>query len=114
MGTEEKKIIIPAVKTAQEMRIKAYGPFSSDTLFSPKISRDFDCILAMYHDQGLIPLKMSGLGEAVNVTIGLPILRTSPDFGTALDISGKGTADPKGMINAIVLATQLAREAKGK
>ena len=64
----------------------------------------------MYHDQGLIPLKMRGLGEAVNVTIGLPIVRTSPDFGTALDIAGKGVADPKGIINAILLATRMARE----
>ena len=63
----------------------------------------------MYHDQGLIPLKMAGLGNAVNVTIGLPIIRTSPDFGTALDIAGKGIADPKGMVNAILLAEQMSK-----
>jgi 4-hydroxythreonine-4-phosphate dehydrogenase len=86
------------------------GPFSSDTIFSPRLSAGFDCILAMYHDQGLIPLKMGELGAAVNVTIGLPIIRTSPDFGTALDIAGKGLADPRGMINAILLAARMVRE----
>jgi len=114
LGTEEKRIIIPAIKAAQKMGIKAYGPFSSDTIFSPKISQEFDCILAMYHDQGLIPLKMGEWGGAVNVTIGLPIIRTSPDFGTALDIAGKGKADPKGMINAILLAAQMVKKTKGK
>jgi len=114
LGSEEKKIIIPAIKTAQQKGIKARGPFSSDTIFSPKISQEFDCILAMYHDQGLIPLKMRGLGEAVNVTIGLPIIRTSPDFGTALDIAGKGIADPKGMINAILLAAQMVKKNKNR
>jgi len=113
-GSEEKKIIIPAIKAAQKKGVKACGPFSSDTIFSPQVSKDFDCILAMYHDQGLIPLKLGGLGEAVNVTIGLPIIRTSPDFGTALDIAGKGKADPKGMINAILLAAQLAQKSKPK
>lgn len=110
LGTEEKKIIIPAIKAAQKMRIKACGPVSSDAIFSPRVSKDFDCILAMYHDQGLIPLKMGGLGGAVNVTIGLPIIRTSPDFGTATDIAGKGIADPKGMINAILLAVQMVKK----
>jgi 4-hydroxythreonine-4-phosphate dehydrogenase len=112
LGSEEKKIIIPAIKAARRKGIKALGPFSSDTIFSPAVSGDFDCILAMYHDQGLIPLKMRGLGEAVNVTMGLPIIRTSPDFGTALDIAGKGRADPKGMTNAILLAAQMARRIK--
>ncbi|UCB51646.1 MAG: 4-hydroxythreonine-4-phosphate dehydrogenase PdxA [Candidatus Zixiibacteriota bacterium] len=111
LGGEEKRIIIPAIKTARRKRIRADGPFPSDTIFSPGISRDLDCILAMYHDQGLIPLKMRGFGEAVNVTIGLPIIRTSPDFGTALDIAGKGVADPKGMTNAILLAARMARRA---
>jgi 4-hydroxy-L-threonine phosphate dehydrogenase PdxA len=68
----------------------------------------------MYHDQGLIPLKMGGLGGAVNLTVGLPIIRTSPDFGTALDIAGKGRADPKGIINAIVLAAGMAKKAKSR
>jgi 4-hydroxythreonine-4-phosphate dehydrogenase len=114
LGTEEKKIITPAIKAAQKLRIKAFGPFSADTVFSPRVSEYFDCIIAMYHDQALIPLKMGQLGDAVNVTIGLPIIRTSPDFGTALDIAGKGVADPKGMINAILLAAQMARMGRGK
>jgi 4-hydroxythreonine-4-phosphate dehydrogenase len=112
LGSEERRIIIPAIKAAQEKRIKAFGPFSSDTIFSPRISGKFDCILAMYHDQGLIPLKMGQLGDAVNVTIGLPIIRTSPDFGTAVDIAGKGKADPRGMINAILLAARMAGKKK--
>ncbi len=111
-GNEEKRYILPAIKTAQRMGIKAYGPFPADTIYSPRIAWGFDCILAMYHDQGLIPLKMRGLGEAVNVTIGLPIIRTSPDFGTALNIAGKGLADPKGMINAILQAVKLVRKTK--
>ena len=118
-GTEEKKFISPAIKSAQKMGIKAFGPYPADTIFSvppsarlslsPRLSQGFDCIVAMYHDQGLIPLKMAGLGNAVNVTIGLPIIRTSPDFGTALDIAGKGIADPKGMVNAILLAAQMVK-----
>jgi 4-hydroxythreonine-4-phosphate dehydrogenase len=111
-GNEEKRYILPAIKIAQQIGIRAKGPFPADTVYAPRVSRDFDCILAMYHDQGLIPLKMRGLGEAVNVTIGLPIIRTSPDFGTALDIAGKGLADPKGMINAILLAVKLVRKTK--
>jgi len=126
-GTEEKKFILPAIKLAQKRGIKTFGPYPSDTIFrmvslsnhsippsaglslSPRLSQGFDCIVAMYHDQGLIPLKMGGVGNAVNVTIGLPIIRTSPDFGTALDIAGKGIADPKGMINAILLAAQMSK-----
>ena len=106
-GNEERKYILPAVKSANRLGIKAQGPFPADTIYSPRLVKNFDCILAMYHDQGLIPLKMKGLGEAVNLTIGLPIIRTSPDFGTALDIAGKGVADPRGMINAILLAVKL-------
>lgn len=112
-GNEEKRYILPAIETAQRMGIRTEGPFPADTIYSPVIAKSFDCILAMYHDQGLIPLKMRGLGEAVNVTIGLPIIRTSPDFGTALDIAGKGLADPKGMINAILLAAKLVSKTKG-
>jgi len=108
-GTEEKRFILPAIKLAQKRGIKASGPYPADTIFSADIAESFDCIIAMYHDQGLIPLKMEGLGNATNVTIGLPIIRTSPDFGTALDIAGKGIADPKGMINAILLAAQMSK-----
>jgi 4-hydroxythreonine-4-phosphate dehydrogenase len=118
-GTEEKRFILPAIKLAQKRGIKASGPYPADTIFSippsaglslsPRLSQGFDCIVAMYHDQGLIPLKMGGVGNAVNVTVGLPIIRTSPAFGIALDIAGKGIADPKGMVNAILLATRMSK-----
>lgn len=112
LGAEERRIIRPAVRAARNKGMNAHGPFPADTIFSPNVSKDFDCILAMYHDQGLIPLKMDGFGRAVNVTVGLPIIRTSPDFGTALDIAGKGLADSAGMINAILLACHMVRKSK--
>jgi 4-hydroxythreonine-4-phosphate dehydrogenase len=112
LGAEERRIIRPAVRAARNKGINACGPFPADTIFSPDVSKDFDCILAMYHDQGLIPLKMGGFGRAVNVTVGLPIIRTSPDFGTALDIAGKGLAHPAGMINAILLACHMVKKTK--
>jgi len=111
-GKEEKKTILPAIKKAQRKRINAVGPFAADSLFNPKRSSEFDCIVAMYHDQGLIPMKIKGLGSSVNLTAGVPIIRTSPDFGTALDIAGKGEADPGGMIKAIMLAAKLAESSK--
>jgi 4-hydroxythreonine-4-phosphate dehydrogenase len=114
LGAEEVKIILPAIKAARKKGIKASGPFPGDTIFSPTVAKDFDCILAMYHDQGLIPLKTVGLGRSVNVTIGLPIIRTSPDFGTALDIAGKGVADAAGMIRAILLACRMAQRRTGR
>ncbi len=113
LGREERGIISPAVRIAQTKGIDARGPFSADTIFSPTRSKDFDCILAMYHDQGLIPLKTAGVGRAVNVTIGLPIIRTSPDFGTALDIAGKGLADSTGMTSAVLLACRMAKKRAG-
>jgi 4-hydroxythreonine-4-phosphate dehydrogenase len=113
-GNEERKCIIPAIKSAHRLEINAQGPFPADSIYSPRIAKDFDCILAMYHDQGLIPLKIKGLGKAVNLTIGLPIIRTSPDFGTALDIAGKGVADPQGMTNAILLAVSLTGKIKSQ
>lgn len=106
-GKEEKKAILPAIGKAQKKGIKACGPFAADSLFNPKRSSEFDCIVAMYHDQGLIPMKIKGLGSSVNLTAGVPVIRTSPDFGTALDIAGKGKADPEGMIKAIRLAAKL-------
>jgi len=111
-GKEEKKIILPAIRKAQRKRINALGPFAADSLLNPERSSGFDCIVAMYHDQGLIPMKIKGPGSSVNLTAGVPIIRTSPDFGTALDIAGKGKADPGGMIKAIMLAARLAESSK--
>ena len=110
LGKEEKKVILPAVRSAVKKGIRAYGPLPSDSIFSPVVVRKFDCIVAMYHDQGIIPFKTQGLGQAVNLTWGLPFIRTSPDHGTAFDIAWKGKADPKGMINAILLAARLSRK----
>lgn len=110
LGQEEKRVILPAVRSAVKKGIKAYGPLPSDSIFSPVVVSKFDCIVAMYHDQGIIPFKLSGIGNAVNLTWGLPFIRTSPDHGTAFDIAWKGKADPKGMINAILLAAKLSRK----
>jgi len=109
LGEEDQKIILPAIKKAQRGKINTFGPYPADSIFSPSVSINFDCIVAMYHDQGLIPLKTKGVGNAVNLTWGLPFVRTSPDHGTAFDIAGKGIADPRGMVNAILLASKLAR-----
>lgn len=106
-GDEEIKEIIPAVNEAQASGICASGPYPPDTLFYKSYNGEFDIIVCMYHDQGLIPLKMITFDKAVNVTIGLPIIRTSPDHGTAYDIAWKGIANPSSMIEAIKLATRL-------
>lgn len=109
-GSEEKKIIIPAVKKAQRRRLNVQGPFPADTLFHRAWQQEFDVVVAMYHDQGLIPIKMLGFAEGVNITIGLPLIRTSPDHGSAYDIAGRGRADPASMIRAIELAVQMSHE----
>jgi 4-hydroxythreonine-4-phosphate dehydrogenase len=85
------------------------GPFAADTLFVRARRGEFDVVVACYHDQGLIPVKLAAFGRAVNVTLGLPIVRTSVDHGTAFDIAGKGIADPESMIAAVLLAAKLAR-----
>lgn len=111
IGTEETFVIIPALdelrrQSAPEATFD--GPFSPDTIFNRAVAGDFDAILCMYHDQGLIPLKLHAFHEGVNVTLGLPFPRTSPDHGTAFDIAGKGIARPDSMIAAINLAAELA------
>jgi len=108
-GRNEKTIIEPAIGELLDRGLAIRGPLPADTVFSPGIRRRFDVIVAMYHDQGLIPIKMSGFGRAVNITLGLPIIRTSPDHGTATDIAGRGQADPESMIRAIRMAARLAR-----
>ncbi|HAU36882.1 MAG TPA: 4-hydroxythreonine-4-phosphate dehydrogenase, partial [Phycisphaerales bacterium] len=106
-GDEEQRVIAPAVLMASEAGIHVSGPFPADTVFLKAIEGKFDCVVAMYHDQGLIPVKLLGWRDAVNVTLGLPIIRTSPDHGTAFDIAGKGKADPASMKAAIHLAIDL-------
>ncbi|MBM2841426.1 MAG: 4-hydroxythreonine-4-phosphate dehydrogenase PdxA [Bacteroidetes bacterium] len=109
IGTEDKRIIAPVVQHLASAKMNIKGPFPADAFFARNRHQDFDAVIAMYHDQGLIPLKMSAHGRAVNVTAGLPIVRTSPDHGTAFDIAGRGIADPGSMIEAIKLAVMIAR-----
>lgn len=111
-GDEEKRVIEPAIQMAENAGITVEGPFPADTLFIPRRRTKYDGIVAMYHDQGLIPVKMLAFDTAVNVTLGLPIIRTSVDHGTALDIAGSNQADPGSMTEAIRLACYLAARAK--
>ena len=108
-GDEEIKVIAPAVLAAQKRGLDAVGPLSGDTVFHYALQGDFDAVVAMYHDQGLAPLKAVAFDTGVNWTLGLPFIRTSPDHGTAYDIAGKGIANPSSMISAIRLAKQLAK-----
>lgn len=108
-GTEDERVITPAIELARTQHVQVSGPFSSDAFFGNRRHKEFDAIVAMYHDQGLIPLKMTSFGRAVNFSAGLKIVRTSPDHGTAFDIAGKGIADPGSMIEAIRLAVEIAR-----
>ena len=109
-GREECDIIGPAIEEVQKRGIDVLGPFPADALFAHSRLKSYDAYLAMYHDQGLIPLKMDAFGKGVNVTLGLPIIRTSPDHGTAFDIAGQGIADPGSMIEAIKLAANMAKK----
>lgn len=111
-GNEESLHIAPAVEKARGMGINVTGPMPSDTLFYIARQGKWDAVIAMYHDQGLIPFKMISFNEGVNVTLGLPIIRTSPDHGTAFDIAWKGKADPSSMISAIKLAVRLVKNKK--
>jgi 4-hydroxythreonine-4-phosphate dehydrogenase len=111
-GREEIEIIAPAVEAAVAKGIAATGPLAADALFVLARQKRFDAEVVMYHDQGLIPLKMSAFESGVNWTLGLPIIRTSPDHGTAYDIAGKGVADPSSMIAAINFAARLAAGTK--
>ena len=94
LGAEEQEIISPAIQTLVDEGVPCFGPYSADGFFGAAMYTHFDGILAMYHDQGLIPLKALGMDSGVNVTAGLSFVRTSPDHGTAFDIAGKGVADP--------------------
>jgi 4-hydroxythreonine-4-phosphate dehydrogenase len=108
-GREEETTIAPAVAACRSRGVNVAGPFPADTLFVRARRGEFDLVVACYHDQGLIPVKLAAFGEAVNVTLGLPIVRTSVDHGTAFDIAGRGVADPSSMIAAVRLAARLAR-----
>jgi len=108
-GNEDARIIAPAVAALQAEGIAAVGPVPGDALFTPRARHGYDAALCMYHDQALIPIKALDFDEGVNVTLGLPIIRTSPDHGTAFDIAGKGLADPGAMAAAIRLAAGMAQ-----
>jgi 4-hydroxythreonine-4-phosphate dehydrogenase len=107
-GREEETVIAPAIARACQRGIAVSGPFPADTLFVRARRGEFDVVVACYHDQGLIAVKLAAFGQAVNVTLGLPIVRTSVDHGTAFDIAGRGVADPESMIAAVLLAARLA------
>ena len=106
LGDEEQEIILPAVVEANEQGILAYGPYSPDGFFGTSYSK-FDAVLAMYHDQGLTPFKAIAFEEGVNFTAGLPIVRTSPDHGTAYEMAGRDMADPRSMMSAIYTAIDI-------
>ncbi len=110
LGDEEQRIIGPAIARARAEQLAVDGPLPADTLFVPRHWASYDAVLAMYHDQGLPVLKYAGFGQAVNVTLGLPIVRTSVDHGTALDLAGSGLADAGRLVAAIELAAQMAAQ----
>ena len=116
LGHEDDRVLAPAVAAARDRGIDINGPYPADTIFVRASRGEFDCVIACYHDQGLIPVKLLAFGESVNVTLGLPIIRTSVDHGTAFDIAGRGIADPSSLIAATLLAARLAsatREIQG-
>ncbi|MGH9308349.1 MAG: 4-hydroxythreonine-4-phosphate dehydrogenase PdxA [Vicinamibacterales bacterium] len=108
IGSEDDDVLRPAVEACRARGIAVDGPFPADTIFLRTMRGEFDAVVACYHDQGLIPVKMAAFGRAVNVTLGLPIIRTSVDHGTAFDIAGRGVADPSSLIEAVRLAARLA------
>ena len=109
LGAEEDDVMRPAIAACVARGIDVRGPFPADTLFNRAMKGEFDAVIACYHDQGLIPVKLVAFGRAVNVTLGLPIIRTSVDHGTAFDIAGRGIADPSSLIEAVRLAARLAQ-----
>ena len=114
LGAEEAQVIRPAVEAARARGVDISGPFPGDTIFLRASQGDFDAVIACFHDQGLIPVKLLAFGRSVNVTLGLPIIRTSVDHGTAFDIAGQGVADPSSMIEAVRLAARLATSADSR
>ena len=109
MGDEERRVIAPAVRAAAKRGIPVSGPYPADTIFFRAARGEFDAVVAMYHDQGLGPLKTLAFDTGVNVTLGLPIIRTSVDHGTAFDIAGRGLASAQSLLAAVELAATMAR-----
>ena len=107
LGGEESTVMTPAIDDARREGIDVVGPFPADTLFVRAARGEFDVVVAAYHDQGLVPVKLLAFGQAVNVTLGLPIIRTSVDHGTAFDIARQGVADEGSLVTAILLAARL-------
>jgi 4-hydroxythreonine-4-phosphate dehydrogenase len=107
-GTEEQEIIVPAIEECRHKGMSVFGPLPADSLFFHAAAGRYDAVVSLYHDQGLIPLKLLHFRDGVNITLGLPIIRTSVDHGTGYDIAGKGEADPTSLINAILLAAKMA------
>jgi 4-hydroxythreonine-4-phosphate dehydrogenase len=103
-------VLTPAIERQRSKGISVSGPFPADTIFVRAMRGEFDAVVACYHDQGLIPIKLVAFGRAVNVTLGLPIIRTSVDHGTAFDIAGQGVADPSSLVEAIKLAVRLSSD----
>jgi 4-hydroxythreonine-4-phosphate dehydrogenase len=114
IGDEEQRVIGPAIAACAAGGIDVRGPYPADTLFVRATRGEFDAVIACYHDQGLIPVKLLAFGTSVNVTLGLPIIRTSVDHGTAFDIAGRNAADPGSMIAAVRLAAALAAAGRGE
>lgn len=117
-GREEIEVLQPALAQARQQGLDVHGPFAPDTVFMRARQpaggqREFDVVVAMYHDQGLIPVKYLGVEQGVNVTLGLPLVRTSPDHGTAMDVAGQGLADARSMVQAIRMARQLSGQLSG-
>jgi 4-hydroxythreonine-4-phosphate dehydrogenase len=115
-GREEIDILQPCMALARQEGLEVHGPYAPDTVFmrarkKPDGRREFDVVIAMYHDQGLIPVKYLGVDLGVNVTLGLPLIRTSPDHGTAMDVAGQGVANANSLIQAIGMARQLCNPA---
>jgi 4-hydroxythreonine-4-phosphate dehydrogenase len=110
LGEEEIRIIIPAINILRSEGIEVMGPFAADSLFHESARESYDVAICMYHDQALIPIKTIGFDQGVNITLGLPIVRTSPDHGTALDLAGTGQARADSLIHALELASQMARD----
>ena len=108
LGTEERSIVAPAIEILRAESIEVTGPLPADTMFHDAARKTYDCAICMYHDQALIPVKTLAFDDAVNVTLGLPFVRTSPDHGTAFDIAGTGSANPSSLIAALRLAARLA------